>query len=429
MSEFKPFEFVHHTLDNGLQILVSPDRVAPVVAMNLWYDVGSRHERPGRTGFAHLFEHLMFEGSTSVGTGEHMRTVQDAGGEVNATTSSERTVYIQTVPVEQLELMLYLEADRMAGLLDGVTQECLDKQRDVVKNERRQRYDNQPYGNGHERMAALMYPVGHPYHHLPIGSMEDLTAASLEDVHEFFRTYYTPDNAVLSIVGDVDPDAAIELVAKHMGHIPQGSGQPEAPSGELDAPLAADTREVLREKVPAAALFLGYRLPSLGDPVLDHLTTAASVLDNGRASVFQRRLVQGEVAQNASVSINRRVAGASECMVTAIGRQGTTAETLEKIIREEFQRLAVDGPSELELQRAQSMRQRGVLDRLTSLEGRAEELCRSTTLYKDPNRINTLVDRIWATTVADVREAVEEHLVNQPAAVLEYEPIAKEVAA
>jgi predicted Zn-dependent peptidase len=423
------FACVHHRLPNGLRVVVSPDRVAPVVAMNLWYDVGSRHERPGRTGFAHLFEHLMFEGSTSVGSGEHMRVVQDGGGDVNATTSSERTAYVQTVPVEQLELMLYLEADRMAGLLDGVTQHCLDKQREVVKNERRQRFDNQPYGTAYEHLASLLYPAGHPYHHLPIGSMEDLGAASLDDVHDFFRTYYAPDNAVLSLVGHVDPDEAIDLVAKHMGHVPPGRGLPAAPAGEIAAPLPTTARLALRERVPASAVYLGFRLPPDDDPVLDAVHVATSILTNGRSSVLHRRLVQGELAQMVTASVSRRVAGASECTIVAVGRQGSAPAALEGVIREELERLAQDGPSEVELHRAKAMVERTELDRLSGLEGRAEALSRCAVLYGDPGRVNTLVDRLRAPTADDVRAAVGELLVRQPGAVIEYEPIGQEAAA
>ena len=196
--------FSQHTLENGLRVIVAPDRVAPVAAINLWYDVGSKHEQPGRTGFAHLFEHFMFQGSRHVAKAEHLGIVQGAGGVCNATTYFDRTNYFETLPSHEVELGLWLEADRMATLLDALSEENLDNQRDVVKNEKRQSYDNRPYGSFYEKLMAAVFPEGHPYHHTPIGSMADLDAASLEDVTAFFRTYYVPNNAVLTVAGDVE---------------------------------------------------------------------------------------------------------------------------------------------------------------------------------------------------------------------------------
>ncbi len=196
-----------HRLDNGLRVALSHDDSAPIVAVNLWYDVGSKHEKPGRTGFAHLFEHMMFQGSEHVAKGEHFAHVQQAGGTLNASTWLDRTNYFETLPSHELELGLWLESDRLASLLPAMTQEKLDNQREVVKNERRYSVDNQPYGTWDERIQAQLFPEGHTYHHSTIGSMEDLNAASLEDVGEFFATYYAPNNAVLTMAGDFDRDA------------------------------------------------------------------------------------------------------------------------------------------------------------------------------------------------------------------------------
>ena len=198
-------------LDNGLRVVVSEDSSAPVVAVNLWYDVGSRHEPAGQTGFAHLFEHLMFEGSVNVAKTEHMKLIQGAGGSLNATTNPDRTNYFNTVPAEHLELVLWLEADRMGGLVPALTQETLDNQREVVKNERRQRYENVPYGDSWLRLLPLLYPVGHPYHHSTIGSMADLNAADLATFQAFHTAYYAPNNAVLTVVGDVSANEVFAL--------------------------------------------------------------------------------------------------------------------------------------------------------------------------------------------------------------------------
>src|SRR5918996_5603344 len=226
-----PFE--RHQLANGLRVVLSPDASAPVVAVNLWYAVGSRNERPGRTGFAHLFEHMMFQGSANVAETAHFAYIEKAGGSLNGSTWLDRTNYFETVPAHYLELGLWLESDRMGFLLPAMTQEKLDNQRDVVKNERRWRVDNQPYGDWDERLQALLYPAEHPYHHSVIGSMEDLDAASLQDVEEFFRTYYAPNNAVLTVCGDFDRGNALELINRYFGTLPRGPEVPPVP-GRID---------------------------------------------------------------------------------------------------------------------------------------------------------------------------------------------------
>src|SRR6188508_1875466 len=212
--------FSDQRLDNGLRVIVAEDHLAPVVAVNLWYDVGSKHEVPGKTGFAHLFEHVMFQGSRHVAKAEHIALVQAAGGTMNGSTWLDRTNYFETLPAHQLDLALWLEADRMATLLDALSQENLDNQREVVKNEKRWSYDNRPYGSWNEKLLAALFPPSHPYHHPTIGSMEDLDAASIEDVSAFFRTHYAPNNAVLTIVGDVDPDQARAWVTRYFSGIP-----------------------------------------------------------------------------------------------------------------------------------------------------------------------------------------------------------------
>ena len=223
-----------YRLDNGLLVTLSEDHTAPIVAVNLWYDVGSAHERVGRTGFAHLFEHMLFQGSAHVEANEHFELVQGAGGTLNGSTWLERTNYFETVPSNQLALALWLEADRMGYLLPAMTQEKLDTQRSVVKNERLWSVDNQPYGTWWEKLPALAYPPEHPFHHSLIGSFEDLDAASLEDVTEFFRTHYTPNHAVLSLAGDFNAREARELVERYFGPIPAGSSIPL--SGVRSAP-------------------------------------------------------------------------------------------------------------------------------------------------------------------------------------------------
>src|SRR3954449_6508338 len=263
--------FTDERLPNGLRLIVAVDHLAPVVAVNLWYDVGSKNEVPGKTGFAHLFEHVMFQGSRNVGKAEHIALVQAAGGTMNGTTWLDRTNYFETLPSHQLELALWLEADRMGPLLDALNQENLDNQREVVKNEKRWSYDNRPYGSWQEKLQAHLYPPEHPYHHSTIGSMADLDAASIEDVSTFFRTYYAPNNAVLSVVGDVDTDAVLASVERFFGGIPANPSIP--PLGDLTLPptLGGEIREVVHDRVPLPRIYFGFRAPAYGDPRLDAL--------------------------------------------------------------------------------------------------------------------------------------------------------------
>ena len=281
-----------HRLDNGLRLVLSEDHLNPVAAVCLWYDVGSRYEVQGRTGLAHLFEHLMFQGSAQVKGNGHFELVQGAGGSLNGTTSFERTNYFETMPAHQLELALWLEADRMGSLLAALGEESLQNQRDVVKNERRQRYDNVPYGTAFERMTALAYPEGHPYHHIPIGSMADLDAVTLDDARAFFRANYAPDNAVLAVVGDIDPGQARRWVEKYFGSIPPYDGKVPPRDGTLPDIIGAELRVEIREEVPARALMAAYRLPRDGTRECDAAELALTVLGDGMASRLYNRLVR-----------------------------------------------------------------------------------------------------------------------------------------
>src|SRR5213596_2793985 len=245
-------------LPNGLFVTLSEDHTAPIVAVNLWYHVGSANERPGRTGFAHLFEHMLFQGSKDVGANEHFELIQRAGGTLNGSTWLERTNYFETIPSNQVELVLWLEANRMGNLLPAMTQQKLDTQRDVVKNERRWSMDNQPYGTWWEKLPALCFPQEHPFHHSLIGSMEDLAEASLDDIAQFFATYYTPDNAVLSIAGDFDSKEALALIREYFGPIPKGKGKPPLPPMSLPPVFGSRKREVVYDNVSLPRLFLAF---------------------------------------------------------------------------------------------------------------------------------------------------------------------------
>lgn len=420
------FDFPIHetTLANGLRVVVSQDQVTPVVAVNLWYDVGSRHEGPGCTGLAHLFEHLMFEGSTNVAPGEHFRCVNEAGGYNNASTSFDRTNYFECVPVEHLDLMLWLEADRMGGLLDAVTQESLDKQRGIVKNERRQRYDNVPYGTVAERLYALLYPAGHPYHDLPIGSMEDLEAATLADVRAFFQRHYAPNNAVLTIVGHVNPPDVFERVAHWFGGIPRNDDVGAAPAVASSTGSAEGRQDDVEDNVPEEALLLGYELPAEGDASLPALAVGFAVLSAGRGSAFEREVVRPELAQRCSASLLRG-AGVSTATIAAFAKNGRPLEPALAVVQAEMDRLTEAGPTEEELERAKAQLLRPWLERVADPSGRADELSRCATVFGDPARVFALHEEEMRVEADDVRKAFASAFDGVTPATVRCTPVAK----
>ncbi len=414
------FPIVEDRLDNGLRVFVVEDRTAPIVAVNLWYDVGSRNEQLGKTGFAHLFEHVMFQGSANVASGEHMAIMNSVGGDLNATTSFDRTNYFETVPSGALEVALWLEADRMSGLLEALSQENLDNQRDVVKNERRQRYDNVPYGTAWEHLFAMAYPEGHPYHHMPIGSMEDLSAASLDDVRSFFMTYYHPGNAVLTLVGDVDPATGFDLAKQYFGWIGSKPAIPPAKDGTI-GPLTQPVRRELREPVPAEAYYAGYRAPAEGTDEIEAFEVACLLLGGLSSSRFAQRVVREEqLAQMAHCGINRLIGGTSLAFVIARARTGASLARLEEVLLEETARLVADGPSDDELEIAKATLERRFLDATNTCAGLADAVSETATLHGDVEHLNRTLDRINAVTAAQVREVAARWLQPENRVVLTY---------
>ncbi|MGC8635038.1 MAG: M16 family metallopeptidase [Candidatus Limnocylindrales bacterium] len=415
--------FVDQRLANGLRVIVAPDHLAPVVAINVWYDVGSKHERPGRTGFAHLFEHLMFQGSRHVGKAEHLAIVEAAGGVVNGTTYFDRTNYFETLPSHRFELGIWLEADRMATLLDALTQENLDNQRDVVKNEKRQSYDNRPYGSFFERLLAAVMPEQHPYHHTPIGSMEDLDAASLEDVRAFFRTYYAPDNAVLAIAGDVEPEEALETVRRYFGPIPPSPGIP--PLGDLSLPphVGREVREEIPDRVPLARVHVGYRTPAFGTPAFDALEVAAQIAAGGQGSRLYRRLVREQrIAQDVALFMLPLVEGASVLTGWATVRPDSDAAAVEAAFREELSRLAREPVTGDELARAHALIESGELAALGRVEEVADRLAMYATLFDRPELVNEQLSRYLAVDAPAIQRAMADVVRPDNVAVLTYVP-------
>ncbi|MEU1621859.1 pitrilysin family protein [Streptomyces sp. NPDC005722] len=419
-----------HRLANGLRVVLSEDHLTPVAAVCLWYDVGSRHEVKGRTGLAHLFEHLMFQGSANVKGNGHFELVQSAGGSLNGTTSFERTNYFETMPAHQLELALWLEADRMGSLLSALDLESLDNQRDVVKNERRQRYDNVPYGTAFERLTAMAYPDGHPYHHTPIGSMADLDAASLEDARAFFRTYYAPNNAVLSVVGDIDPEQTLAWIEKYFGTIPSHDGKPAPRDGSLPGVMGGQLREVVEEDVPSRALMAAYRLPHDGTREADAADLALTVLGGGESSRLHNRLVRRDRSAVAAGFGLLRLAGAPSLgWLDVKTSSGVEVPAVEAAVDEELARFAEEGPTPEEMERAQAQLEREWLDRLATVGGRADELCRYAVLFGDPQLALTAVRRILDITADEVRAVAAATLRPDNRAALVYEPTGSAAAA
>jgi zinc protease len=412
------------SLSNGLRVILSRDSRAPVVAVNLWYDVGSKHEKPGKAGFAHLFEHMMFQGSEHVEKGQHFSLVQGAGGTVNASTWFDRTNYFDTLPSHQLERALWLEADRMASLVPAMTEEKLANQRDVVKNERRWSVDNQPYGTWEEKLQALVFPEAHPYHHSVIGSMQDLEAASLHDVTEFFETFYCPNNAVLTIAGDFEPDLAMEMVERQFGPIPRNPDLPPQPDMDLNPLLIGrEVREVVEDKVPLPRVYLTYRIPTYGSEGFDAIEVGADLLGTGRASRLYADLIRTrQVAQDVAVLPFPLVGGASMLAIWATARPGVTPERLEAATSQEIARLLDSGPSDEEMARVRNLHDSGVGASLEQVSERADRLSMYTTLFDEPERINTEMSRYDAVTADRVREALGSFIRTDNQVVLTYVP-------
>jgi zinc protease len=360
-----PFE--RQTLDNGLDVLVHEDRNCPIVAVNVWYHVGSKNERPGHTGFAHLFEHLMFEGSAHYDRG-YFHPLQQAGASLNGSTNADRTNYWEVVPCNALELALWMESDRMGYLLPALTDAKFETQRDVVLNERRQNYENRPYGLAGMAIVSALYPPDHPYHWLTIGQAADICEARIDDVREFFRTYYRPRNASLAIAGDVRPDEAFRLADAYFGEIEAGEAPPRVTVGPVTAPAGA-TRLVLEDRIELPRLYLAWHSPALfaaGDAELD---LVAEVLASGKTSRLYRALVfERRLATEVAASQNSRELGSFFQIVATAAPEHSLAE-LEQAITAEISRFVDEGPTPAEMERCRAQAEAQFVYRLQTVGG------------------------------------------------------------
>jgi predicted Zn-dependent peptidase len=410
-------------LENGLVVVLSRDQAVPLVAVNLWYHVGSANERPGRTGFAHLFEHMLFQGSADVAANEHFEIVQRAGGTLNGSTWLDRTNYFETVPSNQLELALWLEANRMGYLLPGMTQEKLDTQRDVVKNERRWSVDNQPYGTWWERLPALTFPEDHPFHHSLIGSMDDLTAASLDDVREFFAAYYRPNNAVLTIAGDFDRDEAMAMVRKHFGPIPSTGHAPALPDMSLPDVFGQWKREVVPDSGRLPRLFLAFRSPVFGSDEYYAASVAGAILGMRKGSRLYRALVRDrQVASDANAFTYDLSKGADLLVVDVTALPGISAELLEQEVAREIDVIHRDGVTQAEVDRAVALIEADLVRAMQSAGDRADRLSMFATYFGKPELINEQPERYRDVTVKAVNRVIKSRLGENNRASLLYVP-------
>ena len=417
-----PFE--EHVLANGLKVVLAPARATPVVGVNLWYAVGSRNEPAGRTGFAHLFEHMMFQGSAHVPKNGHFRRVEEVGGTANATTWFDRTNYFETVPSHHLDLALWLESDRLGWMLPAMTEEKLENQRQVVMNERRERYDNQPYGDWDERLQALLFPADHPYHHTVIGAMEDIASATLEDVHDFFSTWYRPNNAVLTICGDFEPDHAMARVQHYFGEIPSGPTPPPLP-GKPEIPLATGgtLRETVESAVPLPRIYAACRIPPFTSDAFYAGEAVSCCLGMGRSSRLHDRLVRTRVAKSASCHALPLATGASIFLLVATGYPGTEVGDLEAALVEELDDLGTLGPDEIA--RVAAGRETRTLRALQQVETRADFLSMYATLFGTAARLNDDLARIRSVSAEDARAWSRAYLHEENRVFVRYVPEAQ----
>ena len=408
------------TLANGLRVIVVEDRSVPVVTVNTLYRVGSANEAQGRTGFAHLFEHIMFMGSQHVPTGQFDRLLEAAGADNNAWTSQDYTNYYESGPSNALDLMLYLDGDRLGFLLPEMTPEKVDIQRGVVQNERRQSYENQPYGLAEENILARLFPAQHPYHWPTIGSMADLNAASIEDVRNFFRTYYTPNNAIMVIAGAVSAAQARPLVEHWLGDIPRGPDV--TPPTVPPAPLAQDVYQTLEDHVQVPRVYDVWhtvRQFSDDDAALDVL---ADVLSGGRYSRFDKRMVY-ELQNTAEVTAYQdqgRYDG--KFVVYATARPGHDLPELQRILDEEIRRVAEEGPTDREVQRAINGFEARFLGGMERVLGKAMRMAQYTDVFGEPDSFERDLERYRRVTPADVQRVCRQYLTGAHRVVLSVVP-------
>jgi zinc protease len=401
--------FAKRTLSNGLDVIVHEDHHVPIVAVNIWYHVGSKNERPGRTGFAHLFEHLMFEGSQHHNAG-FFPPLQRAGAQLNGSTNTDRTNYWEVVPTSALDLALWMESDRMGYLLPALTPERFETQRDVVLNERRQNYENRPYGLALVAILSALFPSDHPYHWLTIGAADDIRAMQFEDVQEFFRTYYHPANASLVLAGDIDAERAFELADAYFGDIPAGQKPGRV---RADAALNHERRLMLEDRVELPRIYMAWHSPAMFAPGDAEMDLLADLLANGKTSRLYRTLVyERRIAVDVSAYQSSREIG-SFFLLAATASPGHSLAEIASIIDKELQAIVDDGPTEDEIERSVAQAEAHFVYRLQTVGGfggKSDQLNAYNVLRRDPGYFSADLERYRTATRDSIRAAARTHL-------------------
>lgn len=418
--------YTRHLLSNGLNVILHEDHSTPTVTVNTWYHVGSGYEKPGRTGFAHLFEHLMFMGSGHVAEGQFDKLLEANGGNNNGSTTEDRTNYYEDVPTNALELALYLDSDRMGFLIDAMTPKSVDAQRDVVKNERRQSYENRPYGLSEETILKNLYPANHPYNWSVIGSMADLSAATFEDVVEFFRTYYVPNNASLVIAGDINPKETLKLVEKWFGGIPMG--KPVPPQNPVTVKLNEEKILVMEDRVQLPRLYMTWITPPRFTPGDAEMDVLANILSGGKNSrLYQKLVYELQIAQDVRASQSSSKLS-SQFQIVATARSGHNLEELKKVIQQEIDKIKNEAPAKRELQRTVNQYEASFLDGLEKaggFRGKGNQLNEYFYYAGNPDYVNEDLSRYKALNVDDIQTAAQTYLPNNGRVILSIVPKGK----
>jgi len=412
-------DFVEFTLENGLHVILHEDHSTPIVAVNVCYHVGSKNEKPDKTGFAHLFEHLMFDGSKNVKRGEFDKYISQAGGYDNAYTTEDKTNYYEVLPSNYLELALWLESDRMLEF--SIQEISLITQREVVKEERRWRYENRPYGSAWIKISEKSFKK-HPYRWPVIGYQEHLDKASMDDVKEFYETFYVPNNAVLVIAGDIDIERTKKLVEKYFADIPKGPDNIPHPSPE-DEPLENEIREVVEDiNAPLPAVFMSYRIPEEGNPDSYALALLSNILSVGESSRLYQRLVYKDKIANEVETYSDSREHPGLFLIYAIANPGFSSDTLEKVIDEEIDKIKNYGVEEKELEKAKNKIESALVSARQTVQGKADLLAHYYTFYKNPALVNREIDKYRSVTVEDIKRVAQIYLDSKRRVILHYLP-------
>jgi zinc protease len=405
-TKIPPIKFSDTRLSNGLRVIIAEDHYAPVFAIAVSYEVGSKDEREGRTGFAHLFEHMMFKGSENVGAGEHFFLIFNYGGNMNGTTNTDRTMYYEVLPKNQLDLGLFLEADRMRSL--AITKDNLDNQRNAVQEERRQGLDNQPYGKSGERFNEMAFD-NFAYKHSVIGSMDDLNAASVQDVQDFFRTYYAPNNAVIALVGDLNTKDTLAKMEKYFANIPRQTSPRHVDLAEPE--MKGERREKMDDKLARLTLLrMGYKIPAATSADSPPLSALASIFGGGESSrLYQKLVKEQEVCSSVGAGSAGRM-GPGLFQINCTVRPGKTPEQADALISEEIAKLHAAPVTDKEVKRVRTNARRSAVGMRESVLNRAISLAEGASMYDDPNRINTSTDKLAAVTPADIQRVAKAYL-------------------